>query len=147
MRVRDIMKTNLVTIEPQQTVGEARELMRRHGIRHLPVIVGKKPQGMLSDRDTNVPALLQGSKAEEWLDGVDVAQAMSKPAVVVTPEESVGVAANRMRGNKLGSLAVVDGDDGRIVGIVTEVDALEVLSKTATSSHQRPTVRARGGKR
>ena len=52
MRVSELMATNVITCKPEHTVLEAMALMKRHKIRHLPVVEGGKVLGIVSIRDT-----------------------------------------------------------------------------------------------
>ncbi len=52
MRVSELMATNVITCKPENTVLEAMALMKRHKIRHLPVVEGGKVLGIVSIRDT-----------------------------------------------------------------------------------------------
>lgn len=49
--LKDIMTTNIVTISPNTTLHEAAEVMAAKWIRHLPVVLDDKVQGMVSQRD------------------------------------------------------------------------------------------------
>ena len=49
--VREIMVTRVHTVPPQWRIPECITLMHEHGIRHLPVAVGDKVEGVLSVRD------------------------------------------------------------------------------------------------
>jgi CBS domain-containing protein len=49
--VREAMTIEVVTIEAQASLDEAAGLMLSHEIRHLPVVQGGKPIGMISLRD------------------------------------------------------------------------------------------------
>ena len=46
-----VMTSNPVTIGPRDYAGDALELMRTHGFRHLPVVDGARVVGMVSVRD------------------------------------------------------------------------------------------------
>ncbi len=50
-RVEDAASTDLRTVAPDSTFGEALNLLREHAITHLPVIDGTTPVGMLSLHD------------------------------------------------------------------------------------------------
>jgi CBS domain-containing protein len=50
-RIRDIMTSNVISVNCDQTVEECEALMMDKGIRHLPVYDGEKLAGFLSVRD------------------------------------------------------------------------------------------------
>ena len=49
--VKDLMRTDVITVGPQTTLKEAAKLMATKWIRHLPVMEGSKVVGILSQRD------------------------------------------------------------------------------------------------
>src|SRR5690606_24594543 len=51
MQLRDIMRTRVVTIDPDETASSAWTRMRRRGIRHLVVTDGTDVVGIISERD------------------------------------------------------------------------------------------------
>jgi CBS domain-containing protein len=59
------------------------------------------------------------------LDGIRVAEIMSVDVMTVEAGASVGDAAGTMRKHRVGSLPVME--NGRMVGIVTEVDILRQI--------------------
>lgn len=50
-RVRDVMSTPVVTIEEDAPIDSVLERMFQNRIRHLPVVRGRRPVGMVSVRD------------------------------------------------------------------------------------------------
>ena len=48
--VKDLMRTDVITVGPQTTLKEAAKLMATKWIRHLPVVEGSKVVGILSQR-------------------------------------------------------------------------------------------------
>ena len=49
--LKDLMRTDVITVGPQTTLKEAAKLMATKWIRHLPVVEGSKVVGILSQRD------------------------------------------------------------------------------------------------
>jgi CBS domain-containing protein len=49
--VKDLMRTDVITVGPQTTLKEAAKLMATKWIRHLPVVEGSRVVGILSQRD------------------------------------------------------------------------------------------------
>jgi len=50
-RVGEVMTSDPLTVNPQETPDNCMLLMRRHGFRHLPVCDGKQLRGLVSLRD------------------------------------------------------------------------------------------------
>lgn len=121
MRLRDVMHTKVETVTPRESAAVAFERMRRSKIRHLVVQDGKKVVGVLSDRDVSgMGSLRQVETVEE---------VMTSPAVTCSPQQTLRQAANLLRGRTMGCLPVLD--DGKLVGIVTTTDLLEMIGAGA----------------
>src|SRR5690348_3812858 len=129
MRLGDIMSADVFTIGPDEPVGAAWREMRRHRIRHLAVAEDGDLVGVVSERD------LGGGKEPPPARNRTVRDIMTTPPGSVAPATTLRQAANRMRGHTIGSLLVVD--HGKLVGVVTTTDLLDLLGRGAT----RPTVR------
>ncbi len=52
LRVRDVMATQVVSCGPGDSMQTAQALMRRHHVRHLPIVEAGRVAAMLSIRDT-----------------------------------------------------------------------------------------------
>lgn len=106
------------TISSHETLSRAREVMREHGLRHLPVLDGGKLVGVLLQRD------LQSLKTIAGVDSrVDsVGGAMVRETYAVAPGELVANVARTMAHHRYVCAVVVD--RGQVVGILTATDAL-----------------------
>lgn len=49
--VSEVMSDHVVSCHPTTPIGEAERTMAHYGIRHLPILRGGKPVGMISSRD------------------------------------------------------------------------------------------------
>jgi acetoin utilization protein AcuB len=114
MHVSTWMSSPVHTIAPEARVEDAVALLRRHGIRHLPVIETDRVVGVVTDRD------LRGAARE-----TEVRAIMSQPALQVTPRTGIDRAARLLFDKRIGCLPVVE--DGRLVGILTQTDAVAAL--------------------
>ncbi|MEX1363204.1 MAG: CBS domain-containing protein [Nannocystaceae bacterium] len=119
--IRDFMTPSVHTISMESTLPEARALMEKLGIRHLPVLDGSKLVGLLSDRDL---ARMEGFPMIDF-NLVAVPDAMSDEPYVVAPETPALEVFRTMRDNRYGSAIVSDGK--AIIGVFTTTDALRVL--------------------
>jgi acetoin utilization protein AcuB len=108
------MSSPVHTVAPDTRAASAVACLRQHRIRHLPVLEGGRVVGVVTDRD------LRGVAPE-----VPVSAAMSRPATVVGPRTPIDRAASLLFDRRIGCLPVVD--EGRLVGILTQTDALAAL--------------------
>lgn len=130
MRLQEIMTTGVVTVGPDEAASAAWARMQRKRIRHLIVTDGKRPLGVISERD------LGGRDGSAVRRGRKVGELMTPRVASAAPSMTLRQAANLMRGRLIGSLPIVE--RGRVVGIVTATDVLEQLGRGSS----RPAVRA-----
>lgn len=149
--VKEWMSGSPVSVRLDASALEAHDLMVEHGIRHLPVVdEGDRVVGVLSldDLRAALPVTLAARAplpvedrelAREWT----VGELMTHAPVTAARETSLREAAERMADRRIGCLPVVD-DDGRLVGLLSETDALHALA-TSLWSRERGERRAREG--
>ena len=114
MQVQAWMSSPVHTVTPLTTGAEAVALLRRHRIRHLPVVEEGRVIGVVTDRD------LRGTDPERPVSAI-----MSRPVVTVGPRTPIDRAARLLFDRRIGCLPVVD--EGRLVGILTQTDAVAAL--------------------
>lgn len=134
MRLREIMRPRVVTIDARESADAALSQMRKNRIRHLVVTSNGELAGVVSERD------LGGRLGADARKGHRVADLMSPRVVSGEPKMTLREAANLMRGRMIGSLPVLE--DGRLVGIVTATDVLDELGRGSTRPTRRPEARA-----
>ena len=122
--VRDIMSQPVLTVETDETLWDAWQLLFVSGLRHLVVIdTYGQAVGVLSDRNilAEVPA------TAEHLSSKRVSDVLARvPVVMIGPEADPRAAAAVMARATSEAVPVVD-QDGRLVGIVTESDLVRWL--------------------
>jgi acetoin utilization protein AcuB len=108
------------TIEANQPIVAARRIMREYGVRHLPVVDERgRLVGVVSERDIHVA---QATSA----DRVSVEEIMTAKPYAVAPNVLLQQVVRNMAAKKLGSAVVVE--HGRVLGVFTTTDALDVLA-------------------
>lgn len=130
MLVTDVMNVKLTTVTPQTTLPVAVRLVSERGIRHLPVLEGETLVGIVSDRDLKramaSPATsLSAHELRYLLDTVAVGEIMTRAVITIAPGFPVEEAARIMIKEKISALPVTEG--GRLVGIITETDVLDLF--------------------
>ncbi|MDR4507330.1 MAG: CBS domain-containing protein [Candidatus Brocadiaceae bacterium] len=128
MLVKDMMKTQLVTLNVDSKLGFAEDIMYLGRIRHIPVIDGENIVGLLTQRDLYKASLTSivtsWEENKEFLDSVKIAEVMTKNVSTITPDLKIEEAARIMIDKKIGCLPVVK-EKNRLVGLITETDVLQ----------------------
>ena len=124
--VRDIMTKTVKTVDRNDSLATADDIMRLGRIRHI-VVVDEDGAlaGVLSQRDLFLGGLLKalgyGTHAKaNALQMLVVKEAMVADVVTTTPDTPLPRAAASMLARQIGCLPVVEG--GKLVGIITESD-------------------------
>jgi len=131
--MREKIQKSPVTIGPEASFYEARNLIHEKGIRHLPVVDKKNSLvGIVTDRDIREAApsdatLLSVQELNYLLGKLKVSSFMTPKAklITITPDTLIEEAVQLMHDNKIGCLPIVEG--GKLYGIFTETDALDHL--------------------
>ena len=103
--------TDPITMGADQSIGDARALMRRHSISGVPITVDGRAVGILTNRDL---------RFERRLDR-PIREVMSHDLVTVAPGTQLERCKDLMQQHKIEKLLVVDGE-GRLNGLITIKD-------------------------
>lgn len=140
MLVRDLMTRDVVTLDAEESLLLADDVMRLGRIRHLPVVSGGANVlvGLVTHRDmlrASVSSLAGLSRNEEASikRAVPVREVMMMKVTTIGPDVPAIEAATLMLERKLGCLPVVD-EGGRLVGILTEADFVELARRYLEAS-------------
>lgn len=127
MRVSQWMSRSPVTVTPATAVSEAKQVMERRRIRHLPVVERDRLVGIVTDRDIRLNLPSPATSLSIWevnylLARLTVGDVMTKRPITIEPGRPATDAAKLMLEHRIGALPVVE--DDTLVGIVTETDLL-----------------------
>ena len=128
--VEKIMAKNPATLDRNDTLDLADDVMSVGRIRHMPVIEQGKVVGIISQRDLFRSALIKalgfGSKTQTVISRtIKVKEIMTNNVITISPDASVKEAARVMMERKIGCLPVVEKE--KLVGLVTETDILRYV--------------------
>ena len=101
-----------VTLTAEQTIGDAKKLMRKYSISGLPVVKGKKLIGILTNRDIRF-------EEDHSLKVKD--RMTSKNLITVPVATTLDIAKNILQKHRIEKLLVVDGS-GNLKGLITVKD-------------------------
>ena len=126
-RLKDFATVSVAVAEPDTSALVAAQLMRKHHVGALIVVDSEektRPVGIVTDRDLVLALMAEGLDPDVFT----VGDIMSVELVLASPEMDAMDAVQLMRTKRLRRLVIVD-DAGRLVGIVTMEDILELLTR------------------
>ncbi len=131
MRVADIMHRNVVTVNGQDTLAEAAQVLRDHGISSVVVKGDRGPSGIVTERDFV-------SLVADGLDpaATKVKDRMSRDLATVEPKADIADAAKLMADRGIRHLPVVE--RGRLAGIISIRDLMTWAVEEMTGGHELP---------
>jgi len=121
VKVRDVMKTPVVTIPENEPVKKTAKLMLEHNIGSVVVVdLLGKPVGIITGKDI-ASRIVAKSLSPLKVKNKDI---MSHPVVTISPELGLDEAAVRMKKFGVDRLLVME--RGKIVGIISSVEILNI---------------------
>lgn len=135
MRVEHAMTPSPITIDSGTTIPEARSLMERYRVRHLPVVDRGRVVTMVSERELSVAEVVfshaehPSAKRAARLVGHD-------DILRLRPEAALYRAFHEMFEKRIDAAIVEDGH--RLVGVLSASDACRLLGEQSTVESVRP---------
>ncbi|MCB0343740.1 MAG: CBS domain-containing protein [Bdellovibrionales bacterium] len=130
MLVEEIMTSEPLTVETNQSIREALSTMHDADIRHLPVVSEGVLIGMLSDRDLKEFTLPLDRELDTGGDPFSrletrLGDIVQGDVLSVPPSAEVSEVIDLMVEHKVGAIPVTNATDGALVGIVSYIDVLQ----------------------
>lgn len=129
-KIRDLMTTPVYSLRETDTLQNARVLMEKKRIRHVPITgADNRFLGLITNRDVLANTVshlanIDPATQDEIDAGIPLQEIMRTDVHTLTPDQTVREAAHILYHHKYGCLPVVE--DGKLVGIVTEADFLQL---------------------
>lgn len=118
-----IMTSPIVTLSDRQTIGDARQLFKQRGFRHVPIVNQKSlPAGIISDRD-----LLRHYSDRP---NTPLVSFVTQQVLVASPDTEIREIARVLLEQRIGGIPIVSSKQ-LLVGIVTRSDILRILVNRA----------------
>ena len=111
MRIADVMKSDMPTVGPDDSVREAACRMTEAGVKALPVCQDERLEGVITDWDVTRALAAEDDPAHRPL-----REYMSTDLVATGPEAQLGEASDLMADRRIHHLLVRDGE--RFAGMV-----------------------------
>lgn len=126
--IATIMQTNVLTVHTGNRLSEVRKILIDQKIHHIPVVEEGKLIGLLTSNDLlrqsyGDPYKQNIQQIDEWLDMINLRDAMQEDIVTIKPHESIREAGERLANGLYHCLPVVD-EDEKLVGLITTTDLI-----------------------
>lgn len=135
MKCKNIMTKSIKTCDYNCSAKEAAQIMKKFNTGAVPVVDAmNKPLGVITDRDIAVNAVAESNHPEN----VKVLNLMTRHIISVHEDDSIDVAAKKMKEYKVRRILVVDDEDS-LKGIISLADfalkdkneAIEILEQVS----------------
>ncbi len=136
VKIGDVMTRDVITVEPQNTMAELRNVLRDHRISGAPVLENGELVGIVSVEDL-IKALAAGEM------NARVGEKMTRNPVTIRADETVVTAIKYFNRYGFGRFPVVN-SEGKLVGILTRGDIIRgLLKQLELEYHREETLRYR----
>ncbi|MFH0837282.1 MAG: CBS domain-containing protein [Candidatus Aenigmatarchaeota archaeon] len=115
--VKEVMKTNVITIDVNSSIKEAAFLMKDNGIGSIIVIGSKHIKGIVTAEDIVYKHVADGI-------GHNISEIMSEKLITIDPDKTLEQASQIMEKNSIKKLPVMKGDE--LLGIITASDIARI---------------------
>lgn len=125
LKVKDVMRREIVTVTPTEDVVFAFEKLMKHKISSLPILDGDKLVGIVTATDLGHNLIL-----DKYELGTTVGEVMVEQVVHVSPEDGLMTAVRKMHeyGSDEGIInQLVVLDNNKLVGIVSDGDIIRSI--------------------
>jgi CBS domain-containing protein len=129
MQVRNLMKSPVVSVGPDESLRRAAQVMREHAIGAVVVAERGELLGILTERDVMHAAAEVGDLGQ-----ARVGEHMTTPVVTASPNWDVTVAATEMNNRRIRHLVVVD--QGQPRGVLSIRDVMSVFLPERVHQHE-----------
>jgi CBS domain-containing protein len=111
LKAKDVVR-QAITLEPNNTVYDARNVLLRYNISRVVVAKDNKPLGIVTEKD--ISRFLSREIPNRRLHQFRLSEIMSKNLTVAKEEDDLTVCAKLMLENKISSMLVIDNNDNRL---------------------------------
>ena len=112
MLVKEIMSSDIVSLNASDTIERAAQLMKQHDIGSIPVCSNNRVVGIVTDRDITMRSTAEGNKSQQTVSDI-----MTANPVVGKPDMDIHDAAKLMSEKQIRRLPIVD--NNTLVGMVS----------------------------
>jgi CBS domain-containing protein len=129
IKVEDVMNEEIITIEDNEQVSHARNLMLKYGYSHILVVNQEdKLTGIVTEKDITRKMRAKGPKWKRRpIDKISIHRVMTPNPLTISPHRELREAVELMIKNNISSIPIIDEEE--IVGIITKGELIEFYSQ------------------
>lgn len=140
MLIKNWMSKDVITVDANESMVDAIELLKNHDIHMLPVMKNGELVGIVTDRDIKRASASDATTLEVHellylLSKVKVSQIMSKNPITVPYDYTIEEVAEILLKNKISGVPVLD-QSGQIVGTITQTDLFRAILSVTGLRHR-----------
>ena len=130
--VSTIMTTNIITLQPRDTLTQVKEVLTNHAIHHVPIVDEGRVVGIVSKSDLeyyerHYDHLSYGEMLEKGqLDTYKCEDVMTRGLATLPPNAAISEALDMLKENVFHSVLILDNET--LVGMVTPHDIICALA-------------------
>lgn len=125
--IQELMSTNPVAIDADQSVADAAKMLRDEDVGLAPIVDEDRLIGAVTDRDIAIRVVAEGNDPAS----TKVREIASTEIVTVDPQQDLDEALRLMARHQVRRLPVVDAS-GRLVGVLAQADVAREASVSQT---------------
>ncbi len=131
--IKEIMSTEIITLEPEDSVADAGNIFHEFKIHHIPIVKEGKLVGMVSKSDFLffkngfLSDKIDIRIEEVRLNNYDVKDIMTTGLACLEPEDRINVALELFKENIFHAIPITK--DDKLVGIITTLDIIRRIAE------------------
>jgi CBS domain-containing protein len=125
LKAKDLVR-EAITLEPSQTLYDARNILLRYNISRVVIAKENKPLGIITEKD--IARFLYTEVPNSRLNEITSNEIMNKDLIKVEEQTNLNICARMMLENKISSIIVVD-NGGDLKGIFTKSDLVDAYAR------------------
>ena len=131
MLVKYWMSKPVITIDINNSMNDAINLLKKHNIRTLPVMKNKKLVGIVTDRDLKRASASDATSLEihellHLISSIKIKDIMTKDPITVPLDYTIEETAETLLKHKISGVPIIDHEDD-LIGIITKSDIFRII--------------------
>ena len=131
MLVSNWMSKPVITIDINNSMNDAINLLKKHNIRTLPVMKNKKLVGIVTDRDLKRASASDATSLEihellHLISSIKIKDIMTKDPITVPLDYTIEETAETLLKHKISGVPIIDHEDD-LIGIITKSDIFRII--------------------